>query len=194
LVIRNTVRSAVATLRALSDRVDPQLLLTIGGIPAPHHSRFAGSDRKLLDKVLLERLGKQPERSKRRPVIAVTTQTAEQSLDLDADLLITDLCPIDVLLQRIGRLHRHQAERPEGFEGARAVVVSPVDSLASAGKNQGLGSVYEDVTILACTLELVEHASSGEPWVLPRDNRDLGDRSATPGESDLGTHFQRRAA
>jgi CRISPR-associated endonuclease/helicase Cas3 len=45
----------------------------------------------------------------RTGIIAVTTQTAEQSLDIDADLLITDACPADVLLQRVGRLHRHRS-------------------------------------------------------------------------------------
>jgi CRISPR/Cas system-associated endonuclease/helicase Cas3 len=56
----------------------------------------------------------------RRSVIAITTQTAEQSLDIDADLLVTDACPADVLLQRLGRLHRHRARtRPT------AVVIYP---------------------------------------------------------------------
>ena len=70
-----------------------------------HHGRFAAEDRRRLDAAIEERLGKG---SAARPVIVVATQTVEQSLDVDADLLLTDLCPIHVLLQRIGRLHRHR--------------------------------------------------------------------------------------
>ena len=56
--------------------------------------------------------------------VIIGTLTLEQSLDIDADLLITDLCPMDVLLQRLGRLHRHsrpETERPVGYRLPRAV-------------------------------------------------------------------------
>jgi CRISPR-associated endonuclease/helicase Cas3 len=64
-----------------------------------HHSRFGPEDRRLLDTTVQQQIG----RHRPTVLIVVGTQTLEQSLDLDADLLLTDLCPIDVLLQRIGR-------------------------------------------------------------------------------------------
>jgi CRISPR-associated endonuclease/helicase Cas3 len=63
-----------------------------------HHSRYAVEDRTWLDRQLLSIFGLNGNRGS---IIAVTTQTAEQSLDIDADLLITDACPADVLLQRL---------------------------------------------------------------------------------------------
>jgi CRISPR-associated endonuclease/helicase Cas3 len=55
--------------------------------------------------------------------VLIATQTLEQSLDIDADFLITDLAPMDVLLQRIGRLHRHDWSRPAGYKAPRALVL-----------------------------------------------------------------------
>ena len=77
-------------------------------------------------------------------MIVIGTQTLEQSLDIDADFLITDLCPIDVLLQRIGRLHRHNLQRPKPFEIASVDVLIPangLDNLAHPQFDNGLGCV-----------------------------------------------------
>jgi CRISPR-associated endonuclease/helicase Cas3 len=70
-----------------------------------HHSRFADVDRQYLDRKVLQLIGLGGHRS---GIVIVGTQTLEQSLDIDADLLISDAVPADVLLQRLGRLHRHR--------------------------------------------------------------------------------------
>jgi CRISPR-associated endonuclease/helicase Cas3 len=110
LVIRNTVRAAIATAEALEAAAGPAhpVLFRVEGVATLHHGRFAPSDRQLLDAAVEAALGKA---SPAMPRVVIGTQTLEQSLDLDADFLITDLCPVDVLLQRIGRLHRHGTRR-----------------------------------------------------------------------------------
>jgi CRISPR-associated endonuclease/helicase Cas3 len=106
LVVRNTVDGAVAVQRALERLAGDARahLFRVAGVVTLHHGRYAREDRRLLDAGVEEAFGKH-----RQPggMIVVGTQTLEQSLDIDADLLITDLCPADVLLQRVGRLHRH---------------------------------------------------------------------------------------
>lgn len=62
------------------------------------------------EKILLERMGKKSNDTDRNRFILIGTQVLEQSLDYDADILITQLCPMDLLLQRIGRLHRHNRD------------------------------------------------------------------------------------
>lgn len=186
LVIRNRVVDAVETQRALETKLksDSTLLIRVGDKPAPHHSRFAPEDRRALD-VAIER-----DFGKGRPIcgnVVVATQTVQQSLDLDADLLITDLCPVDVLLQRIGRLHRHDAQRPAGFTSARCVVLAPDEAelsgwLDTGGKVRrrvaGLGSVYEDLRLAQACFELVRDLPT---WTIPAMNRELVER---------GTHFE----
>jgi CRISPR-associated endonuclease/helicase Cas3 len=102
LWIRNTVAEAQAAMKRLrSDRCGetPELALL--------HSRFPLFRRERLERFWLNRLGKNPHR---RPhgCVLVATQVVEQSVDIDADFLLTDLAPTDMLLQRIGRLWRHQ--------------------------------------------------------------------------------------
>jgi CRISPR-associated endonuclease/helicase Cas3 len=107
LWIRNTVDQAQETFRAV------QSANFQGGPPvALLHSRFPFFRREQLETVWMNRLGKN---STDRPAgcVIVSTQVTEQSVDIDADLLITDLAPTDMLLQRIGRLWRHdRGSRP----------------------------------------------------------------------------------
>ena len=124
LVIRNTVAKAIETWEAVQEAKEAPLLMQAAGGPALHHSRFAVEDRVLLDEAAEAALAKDRTEND-AGCIVIGTQTLEQSLDIDADMLISDLCPIDVLLQRIGRLHRHQLARPPGFERATAVVLLP---------------------------------------------------------------------
>ena len=185
LVIRNTVSSALATQEALelaaSD--DHSLLFSVNGIAALHHSRFAPDDRRLLDSEVEATLGRNRGSG---GLVVVGTQTLEQSLDIDADLLITDLCPVDVLLQRIGRLHRHRRDdRPHGNEAPRCTVLTPDSDdlsplLRGRGNTTGLGPhgfVYEDLRVLEATRRLI---GNHPEWRIPRMNRLLVEGATHP--------------
>jgi len=164
LLIRSTVADATADFLAVSACTDALL----------HHSRFALEDRSWLDRQLLGIFG--PDGS-RRGIVAVTTQTAEQSLDIDADLLITDACPADVLLQRFGRLHRHrQGTRPCAW------IIDPGDLdqyVTHDGKplgreGQGWPWVYRNILSVSETLDWVR--THGE-IIVPDHSRVLVERA-----------------
>ncbi|HKJ89222.1 MAG TPA: CRISPR-associated helicase/endonuclease Cas3, partial [Gammaproteobacteria bacterium] len=155
-ILRNTVREAVATQQALEGTAPDGPLFSCNGVPAPHHSRFAQEDRIQLDQALEARLKAEG------PLVVAATQTIEQSLDIDFDLLITDICPIDVLLQRLGRLHRHRRPRPSAYGTPRAWVLTPEGDLGEflrpngeARGPAGLGAVYEDLVVLEGTREVL---------------------------------------
>lgn len=95
------------------------------------HSRFIASDRAKIENEVLKRAGKHSDKSTRDKLIIVGTQVIEQSLDLDFDYMITDLCPMDLLLQRLGRLHRHNRPRPKGLEQAELAVMFPENKIYS---------------------------------------------------------------
>ena len=187
LVIRNTVREVQAVFQAVLDQGGVALTLQAAGGPALHHSRFAAEDRVLLDRAVEHALGKGRAAG---GVIVIGTQTLEQSLDIDADLLVTDVCPVDVLLQRIGRLHRHrESERPSAFAEPRCIVLVPEEGMA-AGLDGGLlryglgasrdgRGIYRDVLGLEATRRLV----AARPWwTIPSMNRMLVEQ-ATHGEA-----------
>lgn len=186
LVVLNTVGRANALLRALERHplVRPEWLFRCEGVICPHHGRFAPEDRLVLDEQVSQRLGPG---SPSGPLLLIGTQTLEQSLDIDADLLISDLAPADVLLQRVGRLHRHERQRPAGYTEARCLLLTPAGDLedaldargqvSSAYKGIGYGSVYEDLR----TLELTRRFLSESHTVrIPQDNRRFVEAATHP--------------
>lgn len=193
LVIRNTVTAATRAFQAVLDAGGAAHLMQVAGGPALHHSRFAVEDRALLDAAAEAALS--PKRSSdARGVIVIGSQTLEQSLDIDADILLTDLCPMDVLLQRIGRLHRHDLSRPAGFHQPRAVVLLPaggLDRLAEPAFENGLGGwktrdqtfqgIYTDLAGLELTRRLI---AQNPLWHIPAMNREMVEGATHPDKRD----------
>lgn len=206
LVVRNTVPAAVATLKALEQLALEQRgnwLFKVKGVSTVHHSRYSRQDRPFLDKEVENQLGKLRYNLDGRVIIG--TQTLEQSLDIDADLLITDLCPMDVLLQRIGRLHRHarpDEERPNGFRQARAWVLTPAGNDLTAllkqsrnglGRFHNGGGVYPDLRMIEATKRLIEAKPSRQ---IPAENRVLVEHATHPQallaiENELGDDWKK---
>jgi CRISPR-associated endonuclease/helicase Cas3 len=166
LVVCNTVSRANALFRAVEETLaknHPDLLpalFALDGVRCPHHGRFAREDRERLDAAVTAALGKGSPAGAR---LLIGTQTLEQSLDIDADWLVTDLAPMDILIQRFGRLHRHSGRpRPEEFERPQALVRVPEKELAAyldrEGKLRapaGLVGVYADGRVLQLTWQLL---------------------------------------
>jgi CRISPR-associated endonuclease/helicase Cas3 len=108
------------------------------------HARYPFQWRKEIEDKVLNRFSKgkdgkgNPNRPKKSIVVA--TQVIEQSLDLDFDYMISDLAPIDLLIQRAGRLHRHSqndASRPENLKNAKLRIVSPqTDAIPNFGYDE----------------------------------------------------------
>jgi CRISPR-associated endonuclease/helicase Cas3 len=113
--IRNTVDDAVEAWEQLSSILPKDSVHLF-------HARFALGDRLRIEKTVLDLFGKESADEARAGQVLVATQVVEQSLDLDFDFMVSDLAPIDRIIQRAGRLHRH--ERGDRGE-ARLLILSP---------------------------------------------------------------------
>ena len=185
LWIRNTVAEAQAAMKHLrSDRCGetPELALL--------HSRFPLFRRERLERFWLKRLGKNPH-SRPHGSVLVATQVVEQSVDIDADFLLTDLAPTDMLLQRIGRLWRHQgrpamaARRPASAKHEVWVnhPALPGDADAPA-LEAALGKsahVYAPYVLLRSLVEWQQVGERGS-LTLPTDIRPLLEATYDPGK------------
>ena len=134
-LIVNTVDRAQSLYLKLKAQVGDDVSLLL------FHARFPADQRSQQEQAVLERFGQGGERPAKTLLIA--TQVAEQSLDIDFDFMFTDLAPVDLILQRAGRLHRHQRERPEAHRQATLYVAGlAVDALPDL-KNTAWEYVYE---------------------------------------------------
>lgn len=114
-VICNTVDRSIEVFRHLQQNMqDTECLL--------FHARTLQMWRRKREEEVLRRFGKGGGSRPNRAVL-VATQVVEQSLDLDFDLMVSEIAPIDLLLQRSGRLHRHPRVRPEGLDRPELIVL-----------------------------------------------------------------------
>lgn len=102
--IRNTVADAMAAFESFAKHL-PRERLTL------FHARFVLRDRLAKEEAVLAAFGPESNASQRAGRLVIATQVIEQSLDVDFDLLVSDLAPIDRLIQRAGRLRRHNRDR-----------------------------------------------------------------------------------
>lgn len=160
-VIVTTVKRAQELAQKLADM--PTLLL---------HSSFLGPDRAHLENKLVGMIGKNGKRPNK--IVVIGTQVLEQSLDIDFDVLFTDIAPVDLLIQRIGRLHRHRVLRPARLQRPQ-VYITGAKSLGDYGLNS---YIYEDYYLTKTDYFLPAELK------LPDDTAPLIQKVYDPGDDD----------
>ena len=163
--VRNTVADAQRAFESLKQALPENRLILF-------HARFVLGHRLTIEEDVVRRFGKKSGPRERRGMVVVATQVVEQSLDIDFDEMITDLAPFDLLLQRAGRMRRHNRTR-EGTitdgpdrRGATVLhVLSPPPSDAADADwlkdtIPGTAWVYPHIGHLWLTMDLIEKKKS----------------------------------
>lgn len=174
LVICNTVARAQYAYAQLKNLVGADAFLI--------HSRFTSADRVEAETQLTSEIGADAKgrsgehacENGKRPWrrIVVSTQIVEQSMDVDFDCIITDLAPIDLLIQRIGRLHRHQrhaSERPAWAQQPQVIIRGVTDPGATSSQPvfaKYFDLVYDQATLMA-TWDKIQPFLHGQPLEIP---------------------------
>jgi len=168
LFIQNTVKEAQETyqnIKARINREDIECNLL--------HSRFTAKDRQAKEDKYVNLFGKDGwnERNKKGRIL-IGTQVLEQSLDIDADLLITKFCPTDMLLQRLGRLWRHKETPRNKTATCKAIIITPKleETIENEGKQFGKTFYVYNPYILCRSLEVWQNIKKVS---LPNDIRNL---------------------
>ena len=171
-VICNTVGRAQEAYEHLRAKFGNDVMLT--------HSRFTAKHRAEKEAALVSLLGKDSHRGDGRPerLIVVGTQVIEQSLDLDFDVMVTDFAPVDLVLQRLGRLHRHErddSERPSEYRSP-ICYVRGVEIFGSETQvpefPKGSRLVYEPAVLLSSYVQLLPYCD-GKALRIPADMSEL---------------------
>jgi len=147
------------------------------------HARFTLADRLAIEERVLECFGKASGPKQRRGQVLIATQVVEQSLDLDFDVLISDLAPIDLLIQRAGRLQRHSRDEegrridgPDRRGDPRMIILAPPwndtpDARWLGNALPGTAAVYESEDGRSwLTMKLLRDKGD---WNMPEDAREL---------------------
>ncbi|MCI3930525.1 type I-E CRISPR-associated protein Cse1/CasA [Streptomyces sp. AN091965] len=178
LVVRNTVDRVLEAADALRAQLGADAVTVA-------HSRFLAADRATKDAAMLRMFGPDGAERPHRHVV-VASQVLEQSLDVDFDFLVTDAAPVDLVLQRMGRLHRHVRPRPARLARPRCLITG-VDWGAEPPKPvPGTLAVYRSAYTLLRTLAVLGPFLDGEALVLPDGISPLvqavyGDEPVCPG-------------
>jgi CRISPR-associated endonuclease/helicase Cas3 len=177
-VIANTVGSAQKLYRELLNRVDRnecELVLFHARFPAWQRAEIEKRVLDLFDKRSTLRPGDKERTIRPNRAILVATQVIEQSLDVDFDEMFTEIAPIDLMLQRIGRMHRHMRPlRPTGPIPRLHVLLpdSPGNGFGSTGvvyhpfillKTLGVLSKMDRISLPADIRRLVELVYDNTP-------------------------------
>lgn len=151
-VVCNTVTRAQRLFDLLAPHLGDRVVLL--------HSRFLAGERTRLETDLRAHLGPGTTGTIRDPLVVVATQVVEQSLDVDFDLMFTDLAPLDLIIQRAGRLHRHQRSRSRGMERARLIVTGFRRRPSRAPElDRGSALVYGKASLFRALAVLDAHGS-----------------------------------
>ncbi|HMT43823.1 MAG TPA: CRISPR-associated helicase Cas3', partial [Chakrabartia sp.] len=142
--VRNTVDDVLAAA---------EMARAAGVEPIVFHARFAQCNRQCIEAKVMEVFGPESTADMRRGQLVIATQVIEQSLNLDFDQLASDLAPIDLLLQRAGRMRRHaRSDRPAGAGGTMLVLApAPVEDAGADWLRPYLGptgAVYRNHGVL----------------------------------------------
>jgi CRISPR-associated endonuclease/helicase Cas3 len=187
--IRNTVRDCLAAAAELRSRRAERVIV--------FHSRFTAADRQAIEARILDLFGPDSTPDDRAGWIVVATQVVEQSLDLDFDVMVSDIAPVDLLIQRAGRLWRHprreeDGERPRGCT-KEMLVLAPMDASDAAewqsAQFGGTAKVYARVDVLWRTARALRGA--GAEIRAPEGLRELIRAVYGPGEAEATDAIKR---